>query len=456
MPPRLVYLVTEDWYFISHRLPMARAAQAAGFEVHVITRVNRHGDAITAAGFHLHPVHWRRGSFDPRDLVRTVREIRGRYRDLAPDIAHHVALLPTIAGSLAALRLPIVCLNAITGLGTTFTTNSIKVRATRMLLTAALRRLLGRARAAVLVQNSDDRRAIERLGIDAARITLIPGSGVDVAAFTPMPEPEGALTIAFAGRLLQDKGIRTLVAAHERLQRRGRKIKLLIAGVPDPANPGSIPTAEIAAWQSMPDLVHLGFVDDIARVWAAAHIAVLPSRGGEGVPLSLLEAAACGRPLVATDTPGCRDIARHGVNALLVPPDDADKLADAIDALAGDPELRRTLRPRRPRAGRAGILHRARRPRDRRAVPAAAGVRGCRPVGFVRPKYDSHDVKQPNIAGGETATSATGVKLSRAVAAHHPTCTRERARNSRTRSVSSLGPIFVRIWYAASPDNGAL
>ena len=91
----------------------------------------------------------------------------------------------------------------------------------------------------------------------------------------------------------------------------------------------------------MPDLVHLGFVDDIARVWAAAHIAVLPSRGGEGVPLSLLEAAACGRPLVATDTPGCRDIARHGVNALLVPPDDADKLADAIDALAGDPELRR-------------------------------------------------------------------------------------------------------------------
>ena len=106
MPPRLVYLVTEDWYFISHRLPMARAAQAAGFEVHVITRVNRHGDAITAAGFHLHPVHWRRGSFDPRDLVRTVREIRGRYRELAPDIAHHVALLPTIAGSLAALRPP--------------------------------------------------------------------------------------------------------------------------------------------------------------------------------------------------------------------------------------------------------------------------------------------------------------------------------------------------------------
>src|SRR5512145_271540 len=117
MPPRLVYLVTEDWYFTSHRLPMARAAQRAGFEVHVITRVERHGPSITAEGFQLHPVHWRRGSLDPRHLFRTVREIRGLYRKLQPDIAHHVALLPTLAGSLAATGLPIACLNAITGLG---------------------------------------------------------------------------------------------------------------------------------------------------------------------------------------------------------------------------------------------------------------------------------------------------------------------------------------------------
>ncbi|HEY1363729.1 MAG TPA: glycosyltransferase family 4 protein [Xanthobacteraceae bacterium] len=341
--PRLVYLVTEDWYFSSHRLPMARAAREAGFEVHVITRVARHGPAIAAEGFALHHIEWRRGSLDPRHLLRTVRDIRSLYRKLDPSIAHHVALLPTIAGSLAALGLPVVCLNAITGLGTTFSSDSAKLRATRMLLKAVLRVLLARTRSAVLVQNPHDARTIERLGVERSRITLIPGSGVDIERLKPMPEPGEPITIGFAGRLLESKGIRTLVAAHELLQRCGPRTALLIAGLPDPANPGSVQEDEIAAWRRRRDLVHLGFVDDIATVWAAAHIAVLPSRGGEGVPLSLIEAAACGRPLIATDTPGCRDIARNGINAVLVPPDDAEKLAEAIGRLAGDRELRARL-----------------------------------------------------------------------------------------------------------------
>jgi glycosyltransferase involved in cell wall biosynthesis len=352
MPPRLVYLVTEDWYFISHRLPMARAAKQAGFEVHVLTRVDRHGRAITAQGFHLHPVHWRRGSLDPRDLLRTIRGIRALYRKLDPDIAHHVAILPTILGSIAALGLPVVSLNAITGLGTTFSGDGIKLRATRTLLMPALRWLLARPRCAVLVQNVDDANVIEHLGIDRARITLIPGSGVDVGVLRPIPEPAGQITVAFVGRLLEDKGVRTLVAAHALLGRRGRRIRLLIAGLPDPANPGSIAPGEIAAWERLPDLIHLGFVEDIAGLWADAHIAVLPSLR-EGMPLSLLEAAACGRPLIATDVPGCRGIARDGINALLVPPNDPEKLADAIEKLADDA----ALRARFGEAGRTLVEH---------------------------------------------------------------------------------------------------
>jgi glycosyltransferase involved in cell wall biosynthesis len=348
MPPRLVYLVTEDWYFTLHRLPMARAAQRAGFEVHVATRVDRHAAAIAAEGFHLHRVHWRRGSLDPRDLLRTVRETRALYRALEPSIAHHVALLPSVAGSLSALGLPVVCLNAITGLGTTFTSDSIRLRVARMLVTGALRGLLSRRRSAVLVENADDGRAIEQLGVDRPRITVIPGSGVDIEALKPLPEPDGAITVAFVGRLLESKGLRTLIAAHKLLLRRERPIRLLIAGRPDPANPGSIPADEIAAWQRLPHLIHLGFVNDIVSVWAAAHIAVLPSQR-EGMPLSLVEAAACGRPLVATDTPGCRDIARPDVNAILVPLGNAAKLADAIERLAADAELRRRF----GKAGRA-------------------------------------------------------------------------------------------------------
>jgi glycosyltransferase involved in cell wall biosynthesis len=129
------------------------------------------------------------------------------------------------------------------------------------------------------------------------------------------------------------------LAAHGRLGQRGRQIQLLLAGTPDPGNPMSIPAQDIEAWSKRPNVTHLGFVEDIAALWGSAHIAVLPSHR-EGMPLSLLEAAACGRPLVATDVPGCRDIARPGINGFLVPLDDAEALADAIERLAADPELR--------------------------------------------------------------------------------------------------------------------
>jgi mannose/cellobiose epimerase-like protein (N-acyl-D-glucosamine 2-epimerase family) len=339
-PRRVIYLVTEDWYFISHRLPMARAARDAGFEVHVATRVDRHGEAIKAEGFHLHPILWRRGSLNPLDLISTARAVRKLYCDLRPDLAHHVALQAAVVGSLAAIGLPIVQLNALTGLGTLFVSDKIKAHLVRPALRVVLRALFDREGSAVLVQNGDDRATFERLGIDASRIALIPGSGVDTAALTPSPEPQGPITIAFVGRLVADKGIRTLVEAHQILRGRGRDIRLLIAGTPDPANPSSIGPQEITSWTRLPGLTHLGYVADIAKLWASAHIAVLPSRR-EGLPLSLLESAACGRPLVATDVPGCREIARAGVNALLVPPDDAPALADAIDRLAADPTLRR-------------------------------------------------------------------------------------------------------------------
>jgi len=337
--PRVIYLVTEDWYFISHRLPMARAARNAGFEVHVATRVDQHGAAIEAEGFHLHPVSWRRGSLDPRDLVRVVREVRKLYRGVKPDLAHHVALPATVVGSLAATGLPVVCLNAMTGLGTMFVDDTAKVRVARPFVRLALRGLLHRPRAMVLVQNLDDRAVIERLGVNGARIALIAGSGVDTAAMVPLPEPAQPVTLAFVGRLVESKGIRTLLAAHERLGQRGRDIRLLIAGLPDPANPTSIPPQEIEAWSRRPNVKVLGFVEDIGALWARAHIAVLPSYR-EGLPLSLLEAAACGRPLVATDVPGCREIACPGVNAFLVPLDDTEALAAAVDRLALDPQLR--------------------------------------------------------------------------------------------------------------------
>jgi glycosyltransferase involved in cell wall biosynthesis len=244
------------------------------------------------------------------------------------------------AVSIGAIARPIRCVNSINGLGAAFVSGSVKATVTRAGLKKALRILLGRRHSLTLVQITEDRDALAAIGVDPARIEVIAGSGVDVATLMPCPEPAGPVTVAYAGRLLEYKGVRTLIAAHDLLRRRGRDIRLLIAGLPDAANPTSISDEEIEAWKRRPDIAYLGFVDDIATVWASAHIAALPSRR-EGVPKSLLEAAACARPIVATDVPGCRAVARAQVNALLVPPDDAEALADAIERLAQDARLRR-------------------------------------------------------------------------------------------------------------------
>ena len=277
------------------------------------------------------------------------------YRTIKPALAHHVALPATVVGSLAATGLPIVCLNAMTGLGTTFTSDAVKVRLVRAALTLALRRLLNRDRSAILVQNLDDRAVIERLGVNGARIALIPGSGVDIETMTPKPEPPGrssshSSAVWWNRRACARCWRRTNASASA-----GARSSCFSPGPPDPANPMSIPAQDIEAWSKRPNVTHLGFVEDIGALWASAHIAVLPSHR-EGMPLSLLEAAACGRPLVATDVPGCRDIARPGVNAFLVPLDDAEALADAIDRLAGDPELAAEVWTRQPTSGRAELL----------------------------------------------------------------------------------------------------
>jgi glycosyltransferase involved in cell wall biosynthesis len=338
-PPRLLYVVTEDWFFLSHRLPMARAARAAGFEVHVATNVAEGAAAIAREGFILHPVRFARGRLSPLATLATIRALRRLHGEIAPDLVHHVALQATILGSLAALGRPVARVNAMTGLGYAFISDSAKARVVRAVIGMLLRYLVDRPRSVALVQNPDDQALLARLGISADRIVRIPGSGVDVDRLGPMPEPAGPVTIGFVGRLLDDKGIRVLVAAHRLLREKGLDVALLIAGTPDPANPASVSPAEAEAWGHEPGITWLGHVQDIATVWARAHIAVLPSRR-EGLPKSLLEAAACGRPMVATDVPGCREVAIADETGLLVPPDDAPALAAAIETLAQSPELR--------------------------------------------------------------------------------------------------------------------
>jgi glycosyltransferase involved in cell wall biosynthesis len=338
-PPRLLYVVSEDWYFLSHRLPMARVARDAGFEIHVATRVVDGAAAIEAEGFKLHSIPFTRGRVAIFSALNTVFALRRIHRDIAPALAHHVALQAAVLGSLASIGRPTPLVNALTGFGFTFISDSMKARLLRPLIVFLLRFLCMRNKNVALVQNPDDRQALLSIGIGADHIALIPGSGVDVEQLRPMDEPAGTPTIAFVGRLLEDKGIRSLVAAIQQLHRRGNAVNLLIAGDIDAANPTSISAAELGAWTREPGIRWLGHVKNIAEVWAQAHIAVLPSRR-EGLPKALLEAAACGRPMIATDVPGCREVVIPGETGLLVPLDDSSALANAISELVNSAALR--------------------------------------------------------------------------------------------------------------------
>lgn len=338
-PRRLLYVANEDFAFLMHRLPMARAARDAGYEVHVATNVNTGADAIAAERFVLHPIPFRRGGLSPSSALPTIRAIRAIEAAIKPDVVHHSGLQSSVLGSLAALGGATPVVNAMTGLGYVFTSASWRSRLLKQGLLWLLPRLMNRAPSCVLVQNPDDRDALQAMGVRADTITLIPGSGVDTDRFQPLPEPDGPITFGFAGRLLTDKGIRALVAAHRLLRQQGRDDQLLIAGSPDPANPASVSAGELDGWRNEPGITLLGQIKDITELWRRCHIAVLPSHR-EGLPVSLLEAAACGRPLVSTDAPGCREIAIHGQTGLSVPVEDAAALAQAMAQLAASPELR--------------------------------------------------------------------------------------------------------------------
>ncbi|MDE2167533.1 MAG: glycosyltransferase family 4 protein [Alphaproteobacteria bacterium] len=344
--PKLIFLVTEDWYFWSHRLPMARAARDCGFDVAVATRVTAHGDAIRAAGFALHPLRWKRRAIGPMASLAAIWEIARLYRRERPLAVHHVSFKAAVLGGIAA-RLARVALvvSMANGMGYIGASGDWRARGLRRLARFVFPWTLFAGHGRVIVQNDADRRALAALcPKQAARIVLIPGSGVDLAHFAPLPEPPAPpVTVAYAGRMIAIKGVATLVAAQQRVRAQGIDLNLVLAGDTDDENPSAIDRDTLARWAKQPGVAWLGRRDDIRTVWRDAHIAALASLGGEGVPKSLLEAAAVGRPIVATDVPGMRTIAQPGVNAILVAPNDAAAFADALITLVRDADLRRCL-----------------------------------------------------------------------------------------------------------------
>lgn len=345
MRRKLIFVIAEDWYFWSHRLPLARAARDAGFDVVIATRVHEHGKKIRDEGFKLVPLRLARESYSPWAELRTISQLWRLYRRERPDIVHHVALKPILYGSIAALRTKETrVINALAGLGYLVASSSWKARLLRFPIWNAFRLLLSRSNTSVLLQNGDDMSMVVRqMRVPAERAFLIRGAGVDCRVFYPAPPPKGLPIVMLPSRMLWNKGVAEFVAAAELLQKEGVKARFVLVGKADTASPSGIPHRQLTMWHEQGAVEWWGHKKDMAEVYQSATVVCLPSHGGEGVPKSLLEAAACGRPIITCDVPGCRDIVRDLENGLLVPPKSVPELVKAICRLLSSSELRKEM-----------------------------------------------------------------------------------------------------------------
>ena len=336
---RIAFVVTEDWFFASHFLPMARAAIAMGLSAVVITRVRAHRAAIEATGARVVPLEAERSSLNPMAAGYAAGQLAAILKALQPDIVHCIALRGILVGGTAAAMAGIPArVYALTGLGLVGARVDRLGRAARFALRTLIRGPLASTRTRFLFENPDDARA---LGLDPLEqsVTVIGGAGVDPATYRPQPMPPmPPLRVALVSRMLWSKGIDVAVEAVRLARGQGAPVELALYGAPDPSNRRAIAEATLRDW-SRDGVSWHGHTADVAAIWAANHVACLPSRGGEGLPRALLEAAACGRALLTSDVPGCRSLVRDGVEGLLVPPDDAPALADALVRLSRDPTL---------------------------------------------------------------------------------------------------------------------
>jgi glycosyltransferase involved in cell wall biosynthesis len=356
MKPKLIYVISEDWFFCSHFFERALAARDAGYEVVVMTREQAHGQKIRAAGIRLLPMNFSRRSVNPVKELMLLLRIYLAYRRERPHFLHHIASKPVLYGSLAALffrRRPAV-VNAPVGMGYVFSSRQWLATLLRPCLRLGYRLLLNPQRSRVIFENPDDATYFVDNGVvRPADAIVIRGAGIDVRKFQPVNSLAGPPVVALVARMLRDKGVYEFVEAAHRLHEEGVAARFVLVGDPDPENPASIPSQQLRAWHGQKAVEWWGWRENMISTWHEVHIACLPSSYREGLPKALLEAAACGLPIVTTDAVGCREVVRNGDNGFLVPVGDTEALAKALRVLISDTDLGKRMGKRsRARAER--------------------------------------------------------------------------------------------------------
>lgn len=340
---KIIYFANTDWYLYNFRKNLADAMRASGHEVVILSPPGKYGELLEQEGFRWIQFPMSRRGINPLAELLTIRRLERIYATEKPDLVHHFTVKCVLYGSLAARRTGVKCVvNAITGLGYLFVGRDVLARLLHRLVLGLYRFALRGTK--VIFQNPDDERLFQEAGlISREQSSLIRGSGIDVHQFSPLPESEASTPlVVLPARMLWNKGVAEFVEAAHILRREGLAARFALVGVADAGNPDAIPYEKLSEWQKEGIVDWWGWQEDIRVTFAMAHIVCLPSYR-EGVPRVLIEAAACRRPLVTTDTPGCREIVKDGVNGLLVPPRDALALADALRQLISNPQLRQEM-----------------------------------------------------------------------------------------------------------------
>jgi glycosyltransferase involved in cell wall biosynthesis len=337
LQPKLLFVVNVDWFFLSHRLPIALEAMRQGYEVHIAVGITDRLAEMQLHGLQVHTLAISRSKTGLGEAWVVAQQIWSIYKSVKPDVVHLVTIKPVLMGGILARLAGVPAMvAAVSGLGFVFLEKGFVASMRRTLVGVLYKASFGHRNLKVIFQNAQDKATLVKLAnLSEAKTELIRGSGVDISQFTVAPLPHGTPVVMLAARLLADKGVREFVQAARLLKTTGSNARFCLVGTADMHNPTSLMQTELDAYQKEGIVELWGHRADMATTLSTAHIVVLPSYR-EGLPKVLIEAAACGRAVVTTDVPGCRDAIEPGITGVLVPAYDAPALSQAIAALLSD------------------------------------------------------------------------------------------------------------------------
>ena len=346
MNKKLLFNITEDWFFCSHFLERALAAKRAGYSIIVLSRISLNKDFLDNYGIKFISVPFNRKSTNPFYEFCVLIRIILIYKRVRPDIVHHIAAKPIIYGSIAAriCRIKSV-INAPVGMGFVFTSETIKAKFLRPLLKILFKFFINshngiNKRNKVIFENYDDLNYFVKLGaLDPKNACVIQGAGVKIKQNYKPQKSKKILTIALVARMLKDKGINEFVEAARIINREKKLGNFLLVGDIDSGNPSSLKRQTLAKWNKDKVIEWVGWIDNVGDILKRTDILCLPSYR-EGLPKALIEGAAYGLPIVTTDTVGCKDVVEDGVNGFLVPIKNVEQLSERILKLIQNKNLR--------------------------------------------------------------------------------------------------------------------